>query len=168
MIAGNSVVEWFTRYCGKRTALLLWALAIQVIATIGVGLVDSFWLAVPLYLISMAALGVWSPVRHAYIHQIIPSEQRATVISFDSLVTSTGSAVSQFSLGRLAQTRSIAVGYVIGGITMAIALPFVYRLRKRGDEADIIVGTAGKQGACPVQGIPQVSAVDSNAGLADT
>jgi MFS family permease len=168
MIAGNSVVEWFTRYCGKRTTLLLWALAIQVIATIGVGLVDSFWLAVPLYLISMAALGVWSPVRQAYIHQIIPSEQRATVISFDSLVTSTGSAVSQFSLGRLAQTRSIAVGYVIGGITMAIALPFVYRLRKRGDEADIIVGTAGKQGACPVQGIPQVSAVDSNAGLADT
>jgi hypothetical protein len=168
MIAGNSVVEWFTRYCGKRTTLLLWALGIQVIATIGVGLVDSFWLAVPLYLISMAALGVWSPVRQAYIHQIIPSEQRATVISFDSLVTSSGSAVAQFSLGRLAQTRSIAVGYVIGGITMAIALPFVYRLRKRGDEADIIVGTAGKQGACPVQGIPQVSAVDSNAGLADT
>ncbi|MDX1524555.1 MAG: UBP-type zinc finger domain-containing protein [Anaerolineae bacterium] len=33
-IVGNSLVEWFTRYCGKRTTLLLWAAALQTVAAV--------------------------------------------------------------------------------------------------------------------------------------
>jgi MFS family permease len=38
-IAGNTLVELFTRVCGKRTTLLLWAAAVMVAAVVGVGLV---------------------------------------------------------------------------------------------------------------------------------
>ena len=41
-IAGNTLVEWFTRFCGRRTTLLLWAAGIHSVAIIGVGLVNSF------------------------------------------------------------------------------------------------------------------------------
>lgn len=167
-MAGNSVVEWLTRYCGKRTTMLLWAAGIQTIAAVGVGLVSSFWLAVPLYLVVMGTMGVWGPVRQAYMHQNIPSEQRASVISFDSLVSSGGSVFGQIGLGRLAQTQSIAAGYVVGGSITILVLPVVLLLRRLNEPADIIVGTAGRQGACAAQGIPNVSAVDANTHVVTT
>lgn len=160
-MAGNSLVEWFTRFCGRRTTLMLWAAGIQTVAAIGVGLAGSFWLAVALYLVVMGTTGVWGPVRQAYIHKIIPSEQRASVISFDSLIASSGSVLGQTGLGYLAQTRSIASGYVIGGIVTALVLPVIFGLRRLHEPADIIIGTAGKQGACAAQGLPAVSAVDT-------
>ncbi len=167
-IAGNSVVEKLTQYCGKRTTLLLWAAGIQTIAIVGVGLAGSFWVAVPLYLVVMGTMGVWGPVRQAYMHQSIPSEQRASVISFDSLVSSGGSMFGQIGLGRLAQTQSIATGYVVGGFTTILALPVIARLRRMDETADQIVGTAGKQGACAAQGIPAVSAVDTSTHVVTT
>ncbi len=161
-MVGNSVVEWFTRYCGKRTTLLLWAAGIQTIAAVGVGLAGSFWLGVTFYLVVMGAMGVWGPVKQAYMHQVIPSKQRASVISFDSLIASSGSMFGQIGLGRLAQVQSIAAGYIVGGLTTGLVLPIVIALRRLDEPADIIVGEAGKQGACAAQGLPSVTAVDTS------
>ena len=56
-ILGNAIVAWVTRFCGRRSTLLLWAAAIQTIAAVGVGFADSFWVAVPLFLLVTARLG---------------------------------------------------------------------------------------------------------------
>ena len=162
-IAGNTLVEWFTRFCGRRTTLLLWAAGIHSVAIIGVGLVNSFWLAVALYLLAMGTTGVWTPVRQAYIHQIVPSEQRATVISFDSLVASGGSVVGQSGLGYLAQVRNLGSGYVVGGLATVLALPIVGLLRRREDAEDYFEGSVTGQGACAAQGLPNVASVDTRA-----
>lgn len=161
-MAGNSLVEWFTRYCGRRTTLMLWAAGIHTIAAVGVGLAGSFWLAVALYLVVMGTTGVWGPVRQAYMHQSIVSQQRASVVSFDSLVSSGSSMFGQIGLGRIAQTQSIATGYIVGGFITILVLPVVVLLRRLDEPADLIVGTAGKRGACAAQGLPHVSAVDAN------
>jgi MFS family permease len=160
-MAGNSLVEWFSRFCGRRTTLLLWAAGIQTVAAVGVGLAGSFPLAVALYLVVMGATGVWGPVKQAYLHKLVPSEQRATVISFDSLAASGGSVLGQTGLGRIAQVHSFGAGYVVGGLATTLAWPAVILLRKRNDEADTIVGTAGERGACAAQGLPEVSGVDT-------
>jgi MFS family permease len=160
-IAGNSIVEWVTRFCGKRTTLLMWAAGIQTVAAIGVGLAGSFWLAVALYLVFTAAMGVWMPVKQAFLHQNIPSEQRATVISFDSLIASGGSVFGQSGLGYLSQSRSIASGYVVGGLATVFILPVVLILRRLDDPADLIVGRAGARGVCAAQGLPNVSAIET-------
>jgi MFS family permease len=158
---GNGVVEYFTRFCGKRTTLLLWAAGIQSIAIIGVGLVDSFWTAVPLLLVAMATTGVAGPVQQAYLHQLIPSEKRATIVSFNSMMGSGGSVIGQAGLGNLSQNRSIATGYVAGGMATLFALPVLLLLRRLNHTADIIVGTAGQQASCAAQGLPSVSAVET-------
>ncbi len=158
-IAGNSIVEWFTRYCGRRTTLLLWAGGVSAVASAGVGIATSFWLAVPLYLVVMVAMGVMMPVKQAYMHQVIPSEQRATVISFDSLIGSGGSAGGQAGLGYLSQARSISHGYVVGGLVTLLVLPVQVMLRRLNSPADTIVGTAGRKGGCPAQGIPAVASL---------
>ncbi len=161
-IAGNALVEWFTRYCGKRTTLLLWAAAAFTLASVGVGLVGSFWPAVALLLVATGSIGVTGPVKQAYLHQLIPTEQRASVVSFDSMFGSGGSVLGQTGLGFLSRTRSIADGYLAGGLVTVLALPVLFLLRRRGGRADIIVGTAGKRGACAAQGLPDIALVDAS------
>src|SRR5690606_37985661 len=66
-MAGNALVERLTRFCGKRTTLLLWAAAVGAFASAGVGLVGSFWPALALLLVAMVAQGINTPVRQAYL-----------------------------------------------------------------------------------------------------
>jgi MFS family permease len=160
-ICGNGVVEWFSRFCGKRTTLLLWASLIGSVTAIGVGLTSNFWVAVTLLLIYMATVGVITPVRQAFIHQVIPSEERAAIVSLDSLVGSAGSILGQTGLGYISQVRSIASGFVIGGAATLLTLPLYGQLRKSRHPADSLTGKAGASSACAAQGIPSISNVDT-------
>ena len=161
-MAGNSLVERLARHCGRRTTLLLWAAAIQAAAAVGVGLVGSFWAAVALLLLVAACMGVTGPVKQAYLHQIVPSAHRATVISFDSMIGSGGSVTAQVGLGYLSRIQSIPLGYIVGGVAAGAALPVLGLLRRLGESADAIIGIAGHKGGCAAQGLPNVSAVDTS------
>lgn len=160
-IIGNSVVEVFTRFCGRRTTLLLGAMGVFSLALVGVGMFQSFWIATPLLLIGMGATGAITPVRQSFIHQLTPSNQRATVVSMDSMVSSSGGIVNQAALGQIANGPGIALGYVIGGALTLLALPLVVGLRRRNNPADFIRGSAGIPGACAAQGLPDIASVDS-------
>ena len=160
-MVGNTLVEWFARYCGRRTTLLLWAAGIQAVAAVGVGLAGSFWLAVALFLLVAICMGVTGPVKQAYLHQVVPSEHRATVISFDSMIGSGGSAAGQVGLGYVSRAHSIPLGYVIGGLATLGMLPALSILRGLGESADVIVGTAGHKSSCAAQGLPNVTSIDT-------
>jgi Na+/melibiose symporter-like transporter len=131
-IVGNGVVEWFSQFCGRRTTLLLWASGVQTVAAIGVGLAGSFWLAVTFFLLVAAAVGVTGPVKQAYIHEMVPSGQRASVISFDSMMGNAGGVLGQSGLGYLSRARSIAEGYVAGGLATVLVFPLVVNFRSLG------------------------------------
>lgn len=158
---GNVLVDWFARFCGRRTTLMLWAAGIQTATAVGVGLAGSFWLAVPLFLLAVGSMGVIGPVKQAYLHHKIASEQRATIVSLDSMFGNAGGVVGQMGLGYLSGARSIAAGYVVGGAFTLAALPLLGRLRRLGGRADIIIGTGGRRGPCAGQGLPAVAAIDA-------
>ncbi|MCP4167987.1 MAG: MFS transporter [Chloroflexi bacterium] len=161
MMVGNTLVGYFSRYCAKRTTLLLGTATVQMLAAIGVGLVDSFWLAVPLYLVVAITMGMWTPVKQAFLHQLIPSEQRATLLSLDSLLNSLGASIGQIGLGRISQTHSISLGYVLGGLSQVLVLPIIWALRQLHNPADRFEGIAGQRGACAAQGMPNTASVDT-------
>ena len=161
-IAGNALVEWLARYCGRRTTLLLWTAGIQTAAAIGVGLTGSFWLAVALFLLVTTCMGVTRPVKQSYLHQVVPSAQRATAISFDSMMGSGGGVLGQVGLGYLSRAYSIPLGYVVGGLATATVLPILSMLRRVGESADLIVGTAGHKSACAAQGLPSIAAIETS------
>lgn len=154
MAGGSWLVERLTRYCGRRTTLLLGAALVYTTTSIGVGLTSTFSTAVTLYLIGMAATGVFQPVRQAYLHAVVPREQRATVLSLAALVGSGGSMGGQIGLGWLAAHRSLAMGYVAGGIATALAIPWLVAMRQLGGAPDRIRGTAGRFVACDSLTIP--------------
>jgi MFS family permease len=163
-IVGNQLVTVASRFCGRRTTLLLGAAAVQTVAAVAVGLAGSFWLALAALLLVTASIGVTSPVRSAYLHQVVPSEQRATVVSFDSMVSNVGGIGGQVGLGALGEARSVGSAFVVGGLATAAALPLLRRLRRLGGPADRIAGErAGAESACAASGLPSVSVVDTQA-----
>ena len=165
-IAGNALVEWFSRFCGHRTTLLLWAAGVQTAAAIGVGVARSFWLAVPLFLVVAGTMGLVGPVKQGFLHQLIDPAERATIVSFDSMFGNAGSVVGQIGLGHLSQVGSIAEGYVVGGAFTIVVLPVLALLRRLRAPADAIVGTGGRQGPCAGLGLPSVASIDATRGPA--
>ena len=161
-IAGNQVVTIASRFCGRRTTLLLAAAALQTCAAVALGVASSFWVALPAFLLVTASVGVTSPVRQAYLHQVVPTEQRATVVSFDSMVSNVGGVGGQVGLGALGEARSVGAAFVAGGVATAAALPLLAKLRRLGGTADLVVGErAGAESACAASGLPAVSAVET-------
>jgi MFS family permease len=159
-IAGNEVVDIVARYCTRRTTLLLAAAAVQTASAIVLGFAGSFWVAVVALLAMMAGYGLMSPVRQAYFHQLVPSEKRATVVSFDSMISNVGGVGGQVGLGGLGEARTVGAAFVAGGVATAFALPLIGRVRSIGGAADRIVGTrAGADSPCAGQGLPAVSTV---------
>ena len=55
------------------------------------------------------------PIRQAYLNGMIPSRQRATILSFDSLMGSSGGVWAQPALGRAADVWGYAPSYLVGG-----------------------------------------------------
>jgi MFS family permease len=80
------------------------------------------------------------PIRQTYLNGLIPSEQRATVLSFDSLMGSSGGVVVQPVLGRAADVWGYASSYLLGAGISALALPFVLWSRRQNAPADTAEG----------------------------
>jgi MFS family permease len=160
MIAGNSLVKLFTRYCGRRTTMLLWTAAGFSIASIGVGLATSFPIALVFLLLSAVAMGVQMPVRQAFINEIAPSEERATVVSFDSMISGVGGIAGQAGLGFYAERQGYAAAYVVGGVAVAFAAPFVIAARRMQTPADFFEGTHESEAdGCVPHGLPSIAHV---------
>jgi len=102
------------------------------------GIVQTFWITVPIFLVGGIAEGLLQPVRRTYLHNSIPTSERATLVSFDSLMGNLGSVGTQTGLGYLSQERSLPVAFVVGGLTMGLAVPFYTRLRSLDRPADHI------------------------------
>ena len=84
------------------------------------------------------AAALASPMRQSFINGVIPSEQRATVLSFDALMGSAGGVVAQPVLGRSADVFGYATSYVIAGIISAAVIPFTFLARAEHASSDPI------------------------------
>ncbi|MDX1469013.1 MAG: MFS transporter [Acidimicrobiia bacterium] len=141
MVGGWSVSR-VRRLFRLRTTILAVALGTGVVAMIGIGLAQQMprplglWVAVALFGTVAFADGVFNPVRQAYISEIVPSEQRATVLSFDAMMGDGGGVIAQPALGRVADVYSLGVGYVVAGIVYSIRIPLVIAVRRMGLGAD--------------------------------
>jgi MFS family permease len=110
--------------------------------------------AVESFAVVIAAVVVWAlmfaatmPIRQAYINGMIPSPQRATILSFDSMMSSTGGVWTQPVLGRAADVWGYAPSYLIAAGISTLALPFIWLSRRQNAPADTVEPTAVAQPA---------------------
>jgi hypothetical protein len=120
-----------------RTSALIAAEALSVAALVLIGLIESFGAVIALIVVWGLMFAAAMPIRQAYLNALIPSQQRATILSFDSLMSSTGGVVSQPILGRAADVWGYPSSYVLAGAISAISLPFIARSRAQRTPADV-------------------------------
>ena len=135
-IVGGLLTPWIRRAVKRRTSalLILEALAVATLALIG--LAGNFWVVVGLIMLWALAAYAGGPIRQAFLNGLIPSEQRATILSFDSLLNNTGGMVAQPALGKSADVWGYQASYLLSAVGSAVALPFIARARQLNTPAD--------------------------------
>jgi MFS family permease len=135
-ILGGYLAPFIRRLFRKRTSALLSTTLSTVAVLALLGVTNSFWAA--LFLLTAWALlfAAEMPIRQAYLNDMIPSRQRATVLSFDSLMGNTGGIVIQPVLGKVADVYSYSTSLVVGAFIQLAAAPFVLKSRREGSPAD--------------------------------
>jgi MFS family permease len=133
-IAGGLLVPYIGRLFTTRTAIMFVGTFIGAVTLLCMGLIPSFWSVVVLVVVWALVAAAVTPVRSAYINGLIPSKQRATVLSFDSLLGSSGGVVSQPILGRSADAWGYPASYALSSAIYALALPFSWLALKEGNK----------------------------------
>lgn len=136
LIGGNLLVGPLSRLVRTRTGLLMVSAGAQAVPVVLCGLLTNFLVVVSLYLLYGVALGLAMPVKQAYLNAQIPSAQRATIISLDSMFASTGGVVGQSVWGAVARARSIGTAWVGSGVTLLAVLPLYWIARRRDRQHD--------------------------------
>ncbi len=135
-ILGGLLTPHLRRLFQRRTSALLAAEGLGAVAVILIGLVANFWTVLALIVVWGLLFSAAMPIRQAYLNGMIPSDQRATILSFDSLMSSSGGIVAQPVLGRTADIWGYPASYLVAGAVSLLALPFVARARRENAPAD--------------------------------
>lgn len=138
-IAGGFVAPHLRRLFSKRTTALISGIFLTGVILLGVSAVNSFLIALFLIFLWGLIFAALFPIRQAYLNGIIPTEQRATVLSFDSMIGSSGGIVIQPILGKAADVWNYSASYGIASLFQFVALPFVFLARRQKPKSDPIV-----------------------------
>jgi MFS family permease len=146
-IAGGMVAPQVRRVFRNRTSALLTGLVIEIGLLTLLGLTTAFWIAVGLLVLWGLTAAATLPIRQAYMNGLIPSEQRATVLSFDNLLGSSGGVVIQPALGKAADVWSYSTSYLVGAAFQLLAVPFTILAKREHASSDPVVTEPAQQGA---------------------
>ena len=137
-MVGGLLVPWARRLFRRRTTALVVGLLAEMAFLVVIGVTDRFVIAIVILTASSILSAIEIPLQQAFLNGLIPSAQRATVLSFNSLMGSAGGVVIQPALGRAADVYGYGASYVIAAGIQALALPFVLLARRENASSDSI------------------------------
>ena len=141
-IAGGFAAPRIRRRFRRRTSALIVTASLSVLALGLIGVADSFWPVLGLIVVWGLLFAATSPIRQSYLNGLIPSRQRATILSFDSMMSSTGGVWTQPVLGRAADAWGYAPSYLLAAGISTLAVPFLLLSRRQNAPADTLEPTA--------------------------
>jgi MFS family permease len=135
-VAGGFAAPKIRNIFKRRTSALAATIIGTVLVLVAIGLVQNFWLAIILVAVWGLLFAAAQPIHSAYLNGMIPSKQRATVLSFNSLMGNVGGVFVQPALGRAADVYSYGTSFIAGAVIQLISLPFVLKSRVQRHPAD--------------------------------
>ncbi|MCO4254204.1 MFS transporter [Pseudarthrobacter cellobiosi] len=142
-ILGGWLAPTVRRRVRRRTTVLVVSSSMGALILVALGITRVFWVALLLLVLWALVSAAGTPVRQAYLNDMIASKQRATVLSFDSLMGSSGGIVVQPLMGRAADLYGYPLSLAISGVIELFAVPFLLASRRRRSPADTATTEAG-------------------------
>lgn len=137
-MVGGLLVGRIRRLFRRRTDALILGAVIGVGLLVGLGVAPNLWTALALVAVWSLTAAAITPLRQSFLNGEIPSAQRATVLSFDSLMGSAGGVVTQPALGRVADVAGYATSYLASAAIQTLAVPFLLLARRERAASDPI------------------------------
>jgi MFS family permease len=137
-ILGGFAAPWIRGRFHRRTSALIATTGLGAITFGLIAIINSFWAVVGLIVVWGLLFAASMPIRQTYLNGLIPSQQRATVLSFDSLMASSGGVWAQPVLGRAADLWGYAPSYLLAAGISALALPALVLSRRQNAPADTV------------------------------
>jgi MFS family permease len=144
-ILGGMAASRIRRLFARRTSALLVTAAASSGALAVIGAVESFAVVIAAMVVWALLFAATMPIRQTYLNGLIPSRQRATILSFDSMMSSTGGVWTQPALGKAADVWGYAPSYLIAAGISTLALPFLALSRRQNAPADTVQPAAVAQ-----------------------
>jgi MFS family permease len=139
-ILGGLAAPRIRRAFERRTSALIATAGSSVVALGLIGVVQSFWPVIGLIVVWGLMFAASMPIRQSYLNGMIPSKQRATILSFDSMMSSSGGVWTQPLLGRAADVWGYPSSYLIAAGISTIGIPFIALSRRQNNPADTMIG----------------------------
>jgi MFS family permease len=137
-ILGGVAAPWIRGLFQRRTSALLVMAGIGVLTLALIGTIQNFWAVIGLTTVWGLLFAATMPIRQTYINGMIPSRQRATILSFDSMMGSSGGVWAQPVLGRAADVWGYGSSYLLSAGIAAFALPSIALSRRQNAPADTV------------------------------
>lgn len=137
-IAGGIAAPRIRQLFHRRTSALLLTAAASVVALALTGIFENFAVVIALIVIWALLSAAARPIRQTYVNGLIPSDARASILSFDSMMASLGGVGFQPVLGRSADVWGYGPSYILGAALSALAIPFLFLSRKENAAADTV------------------------------
>jgi MFS family permease len=137
-ILGGIAAPRIRRLFRRRTSALIATSLLGTLTLALIGLVDSFGGVIALICVWGLLFAATMPIRQTYINGMIPSRQRASILSFDSMMGSSGGVWAQPVLGRAADAWGYGTSYVISAGISALAVPCLILSRRQNAAADTV------------------------------
>lgn len=135
-ISGGLLAGRIADLFAKRTTALVLMTVISSTVLILLYFCHNFYLALGLIFVWGILFAATMPIRQTYMNGMIPSKQRATVLSFDSVMSNLGGMVLQPGLAKVADMYSYGASFFVGGVVQLFALPMLARSRSYKHNAD--------------------------------
>jgi MFS family permease len=135
-IIGGFLVPYAGRVFTKRTGFFIFGTGLGVVALGLIGLLGNFYMVVAIFSFWSVFWAANIPIRQSYINELLPSQQRATILSCDNMLASAGGVVAQPVLGKTADVYGYPTSYIGSAIFQFLALPFVILARRENAVSD--------------------------------
>lgn len=127
---GSRLSTWLMSKKGPCTLLIF--VQVQIGAFICLtAMTGSFFLSSAFFMFHEFGRGIYGPVKDSSLNQEITSDNRATILSFDSMGSHMGSMLGLVISGILAQYGSIEISWLVSGSFLCLAnILLFYKLKK--------------------------------------
>lgn len=113
----------------EKILMIYGAIEIGVLILVA-SVVQSGWLILWAFWLHEIGRGVFNPAHKAYLHDNIPSKERATIGSFNSMITKAGAAIGWLGSGLISQWLEVSIIWSMAGGACLLFIPWVlWRLR---------------------------------------
>ena len=122
---GGRLAPYFKKNTDKEFNALVFSQLITVFGIIGSGLMLGPKITFTLFMIHQAGRGMFWPLRQGMLNREIDSQNRATVLSFASMISNSGAVFGLIISGLIAKYYSIGISWISSGIFLTLGFAVI-------------------------------------------